>query len=102
MSLAAMACAWDLDVPAVQKIVLLRIADGCGDEGGAFCLTLSATARACGLSDAALKDCIESLQKDGLLVIGTVTSGDDWSVVVHGQLMLKSAALSAQKIIWPE
>ena len=85
MSLAAMALVWEMDLPLHEKIVLLRIADGC-DDGETFHVDISATAKACGLSDGALQACLESLQECRRLIINELRYDAEGRVYVQGVL----------------
>lgn len=91
MSLQMMSTVWDTPAPLVQKMVLLRIADQCGDDG-LFKIDQQAAAKACGIDEISFTQCLARLESDGLLRLTARTYGPSGNVIAHGALDLKSAA----------
>jgi hypothetical protein len=70
MSLHAMRFVWAADIrPAAKKLVALRIADRCDDEGGNFFMSLASVARDTGLSASQAQRIFRALRNEQFLVV---------------------------------
>ena len=89
MSIEMMTLAWGIEIPATEKIVLLKIADGSGDDGS-FSINQKATYIACGVNERDFSGCIFRLQEEGVISITAFTNSPSGNVMAHGKLNLGS------------
>lgn len=76
MSLALMAAAWRLDMPATKKLALLALADWANDEGGSLYPSIAAIAARCSVSERTVQRILRDLAEDGwLMVVGNENGG---------------------------
>ena len=66
MSIRLMCAAFDADVPATQKLVLLALCDNANDQGQCF-PSIALLQRKCSLSDRAIQNAIAWLEEQGYL-----------------------------------
>lgn len=66
MSIKLMCAAFDADIPATQKLVLLALCDNANDQGQCF-PSISLLERKCSLSDRAVQSSVSWLEKHGYL-----------------------------------
>ncbi|HRO86700.1 MAG TPA: helix-turn-helix domain-containing protein [Chiayiivirga sp.] len=76
MSIALMAAAWKLDMPATKKLALLALADWANDEGGSLYPSIAAIAARCSVSERTVQRILRDLAEDGWLrVVGNENGG---------------------------
>lgn len=67
MSIKLMSAAWDLDIPASEKMVLLALCDRADDNGESCFLSVGAIARKCSKSERSIQGAIRRLRDTGFL-----------------------------------
>jgi biotin operon repressor len=68
MSVAVWAKVWRVPLPAVEKIVLLRLADAANEDGTQAFPSVPRMARECGLGERTVQDALKRLRTKGLIV----------------------------------
>lgn len=69
MSVRVMTAIWDIDLPAAEKLVALKLADCASDDGGNAWPAVARIAHETGLSARKVQGCLKALQGRGLVAI---------------------------------
>lgn len=74
MSFKLCAAVWDQELPYLQKLLLMALADHADDETCECWPTHGHLAKKCGMGTATVKRCIKKLEKAGLLEVRSMTN----------------------------
>ena len=97
MSIKLMNLAWEMELPLGQKMVLMALADRSNSDGECWPGQAS-LAKMCSLSERALRDNLERLEKQGLLtVISRRVNGRQGTAIYHLHLQSQPADSAACK-----
>ena len=75
MSIKFLNLVWEADLPAMRKLILLRLASHADEKGGSIFPSVESVARSCGLTDRAVRNAIKSLRESGVLVLVKASVG---------------------------